>query len=125
MAGGLTKLRELPIKGSHRPQGISSLLLQVPASPVRIPQTHIYPVFLNDKDSTALAMGWYCSTCSYDPNYNGYRSTEEDILPDPETDKLALSICRTIDDGRSASVIKQVLRAKEIIAMVSIVKPRD
>ena len=53
----------------------------------------------------------------------------EKIIPDPETDKLALSISQRLDSspssawyklGRSFTLVKQIMRAKEIVAMVSI-----
>lgn len=65
-----------------------------------------------------------CLTCSYDSSARF--ADRQYITPDPATEKLALSISQRLgDDGRwwlrrSSNEIKQILRANEIVALVSI-----
>ncbi|RPB26501.1 hypothetical protein L211DRAFT_835335 [Terfezia boudieri ATCC MYA-4762] len=71
-----------------------------------------------------------CGTCSYDPSasasYNVLPNAET-IIPDPKTDELALSISKSLNYsmdsawyglGRSSTAVKQIMRAKEIVAMM-------
>ncbi|KAF8458499.1 hypothetical protein BGX38DRAFT_1265225 [Terfezia claveryi] len=71
-----------------------------------------------------------CGTCDYDPSasyrYNVLPNAET-IIPDPETDELALSISKSLNYstssawyglGRSSTAVKQIMRAKEIVTMM-------
>lgn len=85
-------------------------------------------------------MRGYCSSCEYDPrdeaSYNALPHVEKIINPDidPETDELALSISHKLNSclspgsyglGRSSITVKQIMRATEIVAMVSLIQSKS